>query len=477
MGDEIVSSQFSDADYSNYWEKLSSETRLLRQMFQDQLFEDGQAVFGLEQEAWIVDHECQPKPENQFLLDQMNSELLSPELAKFNIELNVTPQLLARDGLQKVHRELEELWTKCEESIAQKNLKLQMIGILPTVKESDLTLKYMSEMKRYRALNEQVLKSRNGSPIRLDIVGNEHLKCDHNDVMLESAATSFQLHRQIPPAASARYYNTSIILSAITVAISANSPYLFESELWDETRIPLFEQAVEVGGYGSAARGPIRRVTFGSGYAKETILECFNENLAHYPVLLPVKFDSEESELRYLRMHNGTIWRWNRPLIGFDENKKPHLRIEHRVISAGPTVIDEMANAVFFTGLQEYYATIENAPENKLSFSDAKSNFYSAAQHGLETKIRWLNGEKISITNLVLNELIANAKLGLRQLDVDDVLINEYLHIIQARVRSGQTGAIWQKKYVAKHGRDVTLLAKAYWQNQKTGAPVHQWLV
>ncbi len=475
MGDEIGNSEFKDVDYTNFWNKLAAETRLLQQMFQDHCFEDGDAMFGLEQEAWIVDQAYQPVPENPYLLQQVKSDLLSPELAKFNIELNVTPQKLAGDGIQKIHQELSELWRKCEKGISPRKLKLQMIGILPTVKDSDLTLKNMSEMNRYRALNKQVLKFRDGKPIHLNIVGTEHLQRDHDDVMLESAATSFQIHRQIPPDQSARFYNASIILSAITVAVAANSPYLFETQLWEETRIPLFEQAVEVGGYGNAARGPIRRVTFGSSYAKKTILECFKENLHHYPVILPVEFNADESELRYMRMHNGTIWRWNRPLIGFDENNKPHLRIEHRVVSAGPTIIDEMANAVFFCGLQEYYATIENVPEGRLEFSDAKINFYASAQHGLDTKIRWLDGKKITISRLILEELLDHSQKGLQQLHVNSDLIDEYLDVIRARVSNKQTGASWQKKFIATHGKNVAVLTETYWKHQQSGVPVHLW--
>ena len=475
MGDEISNSEFKDVDYSDYRKKLASETGLLQQMFQDRCFDDVHAMFGLEQEAWIIDQDHQPAPENPYLLQQVKSDLLSPELAKFNIELNVTPQRLAGDGIQKIHQELSELWGICEKGISPRNLKLQMIGILPTLKDSDLILKNMSEMNRYRALNEQVLKFRNGKPIHLNIVGTEHLQLEHDDVMLESAATSFQIHRQIPPDKSARFYNASIILSAITVAVAANSPYLFETQLWEETRIPLFEQAVEVGGYSNAARGPIRRVTFGSGYVNNTILECFNENFNHYPVLLPVEFNADESELKYLRMHNGTIWRWNRPLIGFDENKKPHLRIEHRVISAGPTIIDEMANAVFFCGLQEYYANIEEAPEGRLEFSDAKVNFYASAQHGLDTKIRWLDGKKIAISHLILNELLDHSQKGLEQLDVNSDLIDEYLAVIRGRVSNKQTGANWQKKFIAAHGRNAAALTETYWKNQQSGIPVHLW--
>jgi len=475
MGDEIQSSQFSNADYSAYYKHLKKETENLKGMFDEQAFSESQAMCGIEQEAWITNQKNYPVPENQYLLDEINSDLLSPELAQFNIELNVHPQYIKGGGLRKMHHELSELWSLCEEKLRKKDLHLHMVGILPTVRDKELVIKNMSSMNRYQALNEQVLKLRKGKPLNLDIVGVEHLKSEHFDVMLESAATSFQIHRQVPVEQSARYYNAAILVSAPMVALCANSPFLFGRSLWDETRIPLFEQAVETGGYGDAAHGPIRRVTFGSGYVRHSIFELFQHNFDHYPILLPVKLDETDNSLPYLRMHNGTIWRWNRPLIGFDEKNNAHVRIEHRVISAGPTVLDEMANSVFFYGLQEYYAKLEEAPEAILSFSESKNNFYAAAQHGLNAKIHWLNGKKSPILNLLSSELIRNARIGLNMLDVDENDIEDYLGVIEARLRKKQSGAEWQKTYAKKHGNDMNQLAARYWELQNSGNPVHDW--
>ena len=477
MGDEIENNQFNPEDYSTYFSKLKKETETLKGIFKNQSFSDDQPMCGIEQEAWITNKQHYPAPENQFLLDEIKSDLLSPELAKFNIEFNVTPQNISDNGLFKMQEELSALWSQCETKLQEKDLILHMVGILATVRDKELVLENMSQMNRYQALNDQVLKLRNGKPLKLDIVGVENLRSEHHDVMLESAATSFQIHRQIPSEQSARYYNAAILVSAPMVALCANSPFLFGRALWDETRIPLFEQAVEVGGYGGAANGPIRRVTFGSGYARESMFECFQENLDHYPVLLPVSLDDSDNTLPYLRMHNGTIWRWNRPLIGFDKNGKSHLRIENRVISAGPTIIDEIANAAFFYGLQEYYATYEDAPEQKLTFSDAKQNFYAAAQYGLNAKINWLDGKKHPTLNLLLKEFIKNARQGLNMLDVNSNDIKDYLAIIEARIAKKQTGAEWQKSYVKKYGKDMNQLTERYWELQKSGNPVHDWIV
>ncbi|HFE36790.1 MAG TPA: glutamate--cysteine ligase [Gammaproteobacteria bacterium] len=475
MGEEIRSSQFYRQDYSDFYRKLENETLTLKRLLEHNAFGKSQALCGIEQEAWITNQHYYPAPENQFLLDEIASDLLSPELAQFNIELNVHPQQIAGRGLRIMHDELSALWKKCERKLQEKNHKLLMVGILPTVRDQELVVENMSRMNRYQALNEQVLKQRKGRPLSLNIVGVEHLKSEHRDVMLESAATSYQIHRQIPAEQGARYYNASIIISAPMVALCANSPFLFGRALWDETRIPLFEQAVEAGGYGDAAHGPIRRVTFGTAYVQQSIFELFQENLDHYPVLLPVPLNDKDDSLPYLRMHNGTIWRWNRPLLGVNEAGEPHIRIEHRVISAGPTIVDEIANTAFFLGLQEFYANQKDALESSLVFSDAKHNFYNAAQHGLNAKIKWLDGKKQPILHLLATELLANAKQGLKMLAMDNNDIRDYLAVIEARLAKRQTGAEWQKNYVKKHACHMNQLAEKYWELQKFGQPVHDW--
>lgn len=477
MGDEIRSSNFHEEDYQAFTDSLNQEMQILSDWFENKTFSRNTAMCGIEQEAWIVNKEFYPAPENQYLMDAMQNDLLSPELAKFNIELNVTPQLLSGKGLRTIHNELLGLWQQCDSELKNKNLRMQMIGILPTVRDQELVVGNMSLLNRYLALNEQVLKSREGKPLCLDIVGVEHLRSVHSDVMLESAATSFQIHRQVPFDRSVRYYNSSIILSAPLVAIGANSPFLFFKNLWDETRIPLFEQAVEVGGYGHASSGPIKRVSFGTGYARNSLFECFAENVEHFPVLLPEKFNKPAEELKHLRMHNGTIWRWNRPLIGFDPDGTPHLRVEQRVASAGPTIVDEMANTVFFYGLQEYYSNCEEAPEHTLDFSKAKANFYLAAQHGLDAKISWVGRENITVSNLISEVLVEKARLGLEMLGVAADDIDDYLGVIVARARTKQNGASWQIKYVKKYDCTMRDLAEEYWNNQVSETPVHEWKI
>ncbi|NNE37672.1 MAG: glutamate--cysteine ligase, partial [Gammaproteobacteria bacterium] len=313
MGDEISTHLFDETAYQQFQKCLESETSLLNEWLHTNKLNDDKPVGGFEQEAWLIDKHFNPAPLNEKFMGIANQDYICAELAQFNIELNVTPLTLTGSCLSELQNELDTNWQYCQQVADKLDCKLVMIGILPTVRDQDLTLKNLSPLNRYKALNEQVMQARKGMPMHLEITGTEHLESVHYDVMLESAATSFQIHRQIPANLAPAYINYSMILSAITVAVGANSPYLFGKQLWEETRIPLFEQAVEVGGMGSAVHGPIRRVSFGNGYIRNDIFECFLENLEHYPVLLPVELDDSNSDLPYLRLHNGTIWRWNRP--------------------------------------------------------------------------------------------------------------------------------------------------------------------
>jgi gamma-glutamyl:cysteine ligase YbdK (ATP-grasp superfamily) len=328
-------------------------------------------------------------------------------------------------------------------------------------------------VERYRALNEQVLRLRRDDPITLDIQGNDHLHTRHHDVMLEAAATSLQIHLQLAPARSVRYYNSAMILSAPVLAAGANSPYLFGHDLWDETRIPLFEQAVAV---SARAESRANRVTFGNAYVRESLMQCFEENLTDYAVLLPTPLQTPPERLAHLCLHNGTLWRWNRPLIGFDDTGAPHLRLEHRVMPAGPSLVDMLANAALFYGLIQQLATADTAPESRLSFEQARRNFYAAARDGLRADLVWLQGKALPAQQLV-SALLPLARQGLKHLAVDDADIDLYLGIIEGRLANGMNGAGWQRAYVAHHGHDMTALTCAYREHQRTGRPVHEWAI
>lgn len=477
MGQEVESTHFHKRDFDVFSERLRAETGLLAAWFEAQRFVEEHPVGGFELEACLIDAQCQPAPINEDYLARLHDPDVVPELARFNVELNTPPQVLSGDALSCMHERLQEEWRAHRGVAEELGTELLMSGILPTLCESDLSLANMSDLRRYHALNEQVLRLREGQPLRLDIVGRERLEAVHQDVMFEAATTSFQLHLQVPQASAVRYYNAAQILSAPMVAASANSPYLFGRDLWEETRIPVFEEAVEVGGVKGAAQGPLRRVSFGTGYARRSLFEVFEENLAHFPVMLPVGFDQPADTLSHLRLHNGTIWRWNRPLIGFDEGGRPHLRIEHRVIPSGPTLVDAIANAALFYGAVQALATQPEAPEAQLEFALARDNFYQAARYGLTARTAWLEGRHGSVRSLLQDVLLPLARQGLQQLDIAQADIDAYLGVIEARLHSGQTGSAWQHAFTEKHGRDMAQLTAAMLENQLSERPVHEWPV
>jgi hypothetical protein len=477
MGREISGGHFRQRDFARFQRRLEEETEQLAAVFEGRGLSARHGCGGYELEAWLVDATEQPAPVNEAFLERMPAEVASPELSRFNFELGAPPRLVTGDYFTAMGTELAGNWQRCREVAAGLGAAPVMIGILPTVSDAMLGMANMSRMARYRALNEQVMRQRRGRALPLDIQGHEFLHTEHRDVMLEAATTSFQLHLQVTADQAARYYNAAVALSGPMVGASANSPFLFGKRLWRETRIPLFEQAVAVGGFGGAAFGPVKRVTFGSGYVRHSLLELFLENRDHFPVLLPVALDDPPDTLPHLRLHNGTIWRWNRPLMGFDDDGTPHLRIEHRVVPAGPTVADTVANAALFFGLVRALAEQEPAPEALLEFPTARENFYSAAKHGLGATQTWLDGRHWPLASLLRERLLPAAREGLEAAGCAGADIDHYLGIIGERVRTRRTGAAWQIAHAEAHGRDFAALVRAYRGYQDGGAPVHTWPV
>lgn len=293
--------------------------------------------------------------------------------------------------------------------------------------------------------------------------------------MMEAATTSFQIHIQVPSQLAHHYYNASILASAFMVGACANAPFLFGHKLWHESRIPIFEQAIETGGYAGASHGPLKRVSFGTGFAKHSILECFKENLEHFPVLLPECLQCDVENFAHLRLHNGTIWRWNRPLLGFSDDGRPHIRIEHRVPASDPTIIDSIANMALFYGLCKSLCDDIIESGLPLDFSQAKDNFYQAARYGLDAHITWKDNQKHRLHWLLSHQLIDQALIGLESLGIDRKDSEDYLDIIHRRISNRQTGSQWQQNFIQQHGKDFRLMTKQYLQRQKNNQPVSEW--
>ena len=468
MGEEIAKTEFEPADFSRFADRLDAETELAGHLFRDQRFSEEGFTIGFEIEAWLLDHGYFPNSINDQFLRTLDHEMVVPELSRFNIELNCTPRKLAGDVFSAVAGELGDLWAHCNRVAHGLDANIVLIGTLPTIREEDLTLKNISALKRYCALNHEVLRRRNGRPLRVDIRGREHLLTDHGDVMLEAATTSFQVHLKTPARLAHRYFNASLMASGPVMAVSANAPFLFGKSLWEETRIPLFEQAVDIDG----ADAKSRRVTFGKGYLKSSIFEIVEENRDNYTGLLPIIFDEPPEQLRHLRLHNGTIWRWNRPLIGFEEGGQPHLRIEHRILPAGPTFLDMMANAALYIGL--VHQLVESGEAGDLPFAEAKANFYAAAEHGMEADLYWPPQGRVVARSLLLEEIIPAAAEGLRKLGIEEDSAR-FLDIVRARVRGGRSGAAWQRESLAAHDGNFFQMMAAYCERQRGAAPVYEW--
>lgn len=471
MGEEITRSEFEAADFTRFNARLSGETALLRELFAHGGMAASGYAFGYELEAWLLDHAHFPYSINEAFLTRLNHPLVVPELSRFNVELNGAPLPLRGDALLRAEMELERLWDHCNAVAHAMDAHMVMIGTLPTVRDEDLSLDNISPLKRYYALNNEVLRRRKGRPLRVDIDGRERLVAEHNDVMLEAATTSFQVHLQTPAALAHRFYNASVAVSGPLLAACCNAPFLFGRSLWEETRIPLFEQAVALAGLHADSR----RVTFGSGYLQASVLECFEENLREYPALLPLEYQGQPAAFNHLRLHNGTIWRWNRPLIGFGRNGTPHVRIEHRTLPAGPSILDMIANAAAYLGL--VYALVHEGDDETLGlpFEAARQNFYAAARDGLRARLQWPGAGEATARELLEQELLPRAARGLAMLDIDAEDIERYLGVLRARIACGGTGAAWQQACFESRQRDSFELMATYCERQRSRAPVHEW--
>jgi hypothetical protein len=471
MGEEISRSSFAPEDFLRFQNRLHEETHHLSNLIKSGGLSQEGFVAGFEIEAWLLDHAFFPRPVNEEFLKTLSLPLVVPELSRFNVELNSAPMALTGDVLSRTAADFAALWGHCNGVAHGLDTNMVMIGTLPVIRDEDLTLANISPLKRYKALNREILRQRGGRPLVVDIAGHEHLHSEHGDVMLESAATSFQIHLKTPAHIAHRYFNASIMATAPLLAACTNAPFLFGRSLWNETRIPLFEQSIAL----TDNAGKHGRVSFGSGYVRDTLFEMLAENAETYPILLPLSFDEPSEGLRHLHLHNGTIWRWNRPIVGFDADGTPHIRIEHRTLPAGPTMIDMIANAACYFGIVRDMVDTGFDERADLSFADARTNFYEAARHGLDAALIWPGTEPITARRLMLDHLLPAAHKGLKAFGVDEEDRELYLGIIEARVNSGQTGAAWQRAALERWNGDFREMMAAYCERQRSALPVHQW--
>ena len=489
MGDFNVRIAKTKEQSQVFMRHLLQDVEAFKYMLENKLFEDDIIRIGAEQELCIVDVNCKPAHKNIELLELINNDDVVTELAKFNIELNLEPKTLTGDCFRSLENEILEKLDLVKQSSVQLNLQPVLAGILPTIRKGDVAMKNITPLARYRLLLD-VLKKLRGSKVELKIGGTDELNIKHDSALTEACNTSFQVHLQIKPDEFVDKYNFAQILAAPLMAICTNSPLLFGKRLWHETRIALFQQSLDTRDSLEHLREKSPRVIFGNEWLKESITELYKEDIARYKILLNT--DIEESSLdtlkngnipslRALNIHNGTVYRWMRPCYGISPNGKPHLRIENRIIPAGPTVLDEVANAAFWIGAMAGFEGNMKDVISHFSFADAKNNFFAACRYGIDSYFYWLDGEKLAATDVLRNKLIPIAKNGLRKMKVDEQDVERYIGVIEQRIDAKKTGSQWQlnsfNALIKECGREeaVAIITSKMIEKQASNEPVHDW--
>ena len=488
MGDDISTARFTREQRKAYRLKVRRCLDVFERMLTEHQFEFDQPLTGLEIELNLVDDTWRPAMRNAEVLEAIADTSFQTELGRYNIELNVAPRPLP--GMSVVHLEthLRRALDRAEERANESDSHIVMIGILPTLMAGDLTGEWMSTNARYAAIDEAVLATRREN-IELDIDGVERLQMVSDSIAPESACTSVQLHLQVSPESFADYWNAAQTLAGPQLALGANSPYLFGHHLWAETRTELFLQATDTRSPELKNQGVRPVVFFGERWIT-SIFDLFEENVRYFPALLPEISDEDPEavlqsghapKLQELRLHNGTVYRWNRPVYDIVEGR-PHLRVENRVLPAGPTIVDVLANAAFYYGCIRILAHQERPLWTKLSFPAAEENFEMAARHGIEARFYWPGFGEIGADELVLRHLLPMAHTGLAEFGVSDAVRERYLGIIEARCTRGVNGATWQSDTVARleeRGMDRSAalheMLRIYAEHMSTNEPVHTW--
>ncbi len=487
MGQQDVRELDSES-LRGFTRKLLGDLQALEVMLREGRLESGVRRIGAEQELFLLDRRYRPAPLAIEMIEALRDEHFTTEVARFNLEFNTDPMELGGDCLARMEKQLVDLLDKARRAAHKLDSEVVMIGILPTIDISDLTLENMTPKPRYFALNEAMRRLR-GKDWEFFIKGADELIIRHDSVMVEACNTSFQAHYQVGPEEFAPLYNLTQAVAAPVLAAACNSPLLFGRRLWRETRIALFQQSVDHRAAGLHLREQVPRVSFGRRWVDDSVLEILQEDITRFRVLLSADIDEDAlevlggggvPELKALRLHNGTVYRWTRPCYGILDGK-PHLRIENRILPAGPTVLDEMANAAFWFGLLSGLSRIHPDIRRVMEFDTAQENFVAAARQGLGAQFAWPGHQQVPAEELILEELLPVAREGLDVRGIDPADRDRYLGVIEERVRSKQTGAQWQLDSYAelreRGGRAERLAAitAATVQHQKDGFAVHTW--
>ena len=495
MGQEVDRTTFSRHDRQQYRSNVQRCLDALTTMLRDHPFARDEPMTGIEVELNLVGDDLEPAPVAKAVLDSLGSAEFQTELGRWNLELNLPPRPLPGEQWRHFEQQLLDELAMARAKAQDHRAQLAVIGILPTLATRHLVDEAISPDDRYLLLNEQMLSDR-GEPIRLDITGGdplasapEHLLADFDSIAPEAACTSMQLHLQVAPEVFPAYWNAAQCLAGVQLAVGANSPFLLGSRLWAETRIPLFEQSCDVRPPELRNQGVRPRVWFGERWIS-SVLDLFAENSRYFPGLIPRTDDVDPigelnggriPELSELKLHNGTVWRWNRPVYDI-ANGLPHVRLENRVLPAGPTAVDMVANALFFYGLLRVMVEAERPLWSYMSFDAAHENFVSAARNGMDATLYWPGTGWIQPDELVLRKLLPMAAEGLARWGVAAEVCDRYLPVVEQRCLTRRTGAAWQVAAVeALENRGASRPAAlhgmfaAYLEHSAANEPVHTW--
>lgn len=478
--DTMLKQQFTD--------HLLRDLEALEEMLERDLFEKNVTRIGAEQEFCLIKYSLRPAMKAMEMLEHLNDDHFTTELARFNLELNLDPLEFRKDALSQLENNLVSKLTKANKTAHSLGAKIILTGILPTISKRDIELENISPKDRYKRLNEAILAAR-ASDFKFHISGIDELIDSHDNVLFESCNTSFQIHYQLEPDRTPALYNWAHAISGPVLAASTNSPLFMGKRLWKETRIALFQQSADTRKSLSPYREEQERVTFGKEWEKESALHIFQDIVSRHSVLLPM--DTNEDALKVLNegkipalkalsIHNSTVYKWNRLCYGITGGS-PHLRIENRYLPSGPTIVDEVANAAFWTGLMHGNPDRYQNIHEKMHFADVRNNFFSAAKLGLQSQFTWLDDHLVTAQDLIIDELLPIAENGLEKAEINEQDIEKYLGIIKDRVKKGKTGSHWMMdsynqliKNVSPEEASVTLTEGIY-RRQKNGNPVHTW--
>lgn len=488
MGEEVTETHYTRAHRQQYRRKVQLCLDVFETMLAQSSFEFDRPLTGMEIECNLVDGDYQPAMTNTDVLASIADPAYQTELGAYNIEFNVPPRPLPGRSALELEDEVRASLNAAETKAARSGAHIVMIGILPTLMPEHLVHDWMSKSTRYQALNDSIFTAR-GEDILIDIEGPERLSLHAETIAPESACTSMQLHLQVSPSDFAHNWNAAQVLSAPQLALGANSPFFFGRQLWAETRIELFAQATDTRPDELKAQGVRPRVWFGERWIT-SIFDLFEENVRYFPSLLPELSEEDPQaelaaghtpKLSELRLHNGTVYRWNRPVYDVVAGR-PHLRVENRVLPAGPTVVDMMANSAFYYGALRTLAEEDRPVWTKMSFAAAEANFLAAARGGMDSQLYWPGMGSVTPDELVLRQLLPMAHEGLRRWGVATEVRERYLGVIEGRAKTGRNGASWQVATVRELERDglarpqaLAEMLRRYCDRMHTNEPVHTW--